>query len=68
MTEENEKNHLKIVLHILYTRNEKVYPACISEHNSKLKDKFQAEKIKQSLYSSKKLSALLIGITSLLFE
>ena len=61
----NEKNHFKIVLHILYTRNEKIYPACVSEHNSKLKDKFQAEKIKQSLlYCSKKLSTLLIGITS----
>ena len=65
----NEKNNVTITLNVLYTKNEKVYPAYISKHNSNLEKQVillmisNREKQCHSL-AVKILSALLRGITS----
>ena len=35
--EKIEKNNETIVLNVLYAKEEKIYPACISKHNSNRK-------------------------------
>ena len=54
----NWRNHVAIALNVLYLKKVKIYPAYVSKNNSNRQKKSVA------LSSSKKISALLKGITS----
>ena len=54
----NWRNHVAIALYVLYLKKVKIYPAYVSKNNSNRQKKSVA------LSSSKKISALLKGITS----
>ena len=54
----NWRNHVVIALNVLYLKKVKIYPAYVSKNNSNRQKKSVA------LSSSKKISALLKGITS----
>ena len=64
-----EKNNVTIALNVLYAKKEKIYPACVSKHNSNCEKQFillmtsNREKLWHCL-AVKKLSALLRGISS----
>ena len=52
---------------ILYAKNEEIYPAYASKHNSSVENKLffnHFKKRRMTLFCNKKLSALLRGITS----
>ena len=67
--EKNEKNNVTIAFNILYSKNEKIYPAYISKHNSNSEKEVVLLTIsngqKQWHYLAvKKLSTLSRGLTS----
>ena len=65
-----EKNNVTIALNVLYAKKEKIYPACVSKHNSNREKQVilliisNGEKGRWNYLAVKILSALLRGITS----
>ena len=67
--EKFEKNNLTIALNLFYAKKEKIYPACVSKHNSSREKQVILLMIKNRekqwhYLALKTLSALLRGITS----